>query len=237
MSELLEQLNAEERRSTSDLYGNHIQNKLFNLYDGLINFNHGSFGTVPKPVLDIHFRYMLEQESCPENWFRTTYYKYIDRSRSLLAKLIHAEEKDVVLVENASYAVNAILRSFDFKVFFLTSLGNILLIISSSLLYFSQKGDAIILFSSAYRMVVDTIKFLIETTGVEIIEVPILYPVQSEQDLIDGVAKAFDENVEKTIRMCIFSHISSMVSKILAEVMNAFTPSAFSLYSFFPSAP
>ncbi len=123
------------------------------------------------------------------------------------------------------------------RYFFLTSLGNILLIISSSLLYFSQKGDAIILFSSAYRMVVDTIKFLIETTGVEIIEVPILYPVQSEQDLIDGVAKAFDENVEKTIRMCIFSHISSMVSKILAEVMNAFTPSAFSLYSFFPSAP
>jgi hypothetical protein len=97
-------------------FGNSLQNKLFNLYDGLINFNHGSFGTVPKPVLDMHFRYMLEQESCPESWFRVTYYQYIDRSRMLLAKLIKAQEQDVVLVENASYAVNAILRSFDFKV-------------------------------------------------------------------------------------------------------------------------
>ncbi len=87
----------------------------FLLYDGLFNLNHGSFGTVPKSVFERHHQYLLEQESCPEIWFRETYFKYINSSRLALAGLIRADMKDIVLVENASYAVNSIIRSFPFK--------------------------------------------------------------------------------------------------------------------------
>lgn len=169
------------------LYGHALRREAFALYAALVNFNHGSFGTVPSPVIDIHFKYLLEQESCPEIWFRQSYERYVNVARAEIAKLIAAKEEDVVLVENASYAVNAILRSFPY-----------------------QKGDKILLFSSAYRMVVDTLKYLISTLEVEIVEVSIAYPVLSEDELLQSVEQVL--HAHDSIRMCIFSHISSMVS-------------------------
>ncbi len=88
----------------------------FLLYKDLINLNHGSFGTVPKTVLESHIKFLTEQESCPENWFRVTYFKYINESRALIADLIKSPLENVVLVENASYAVNSVLRSYPFEV-------------------------------------------------------------------------------------------------------------------------
>jgi hercynylcysteine S-oxide lyase len=93
-----------------------LQNGTFQLRPGLVNLNHGSFGTVPLTVFNEQCRLLREQESCPEVWFRETYYRYIDISRQQVAALINARVEDVVLVENASYAVNSILRSFPFKV-------------------------------------------------------------------------------------------------------------------------
>jgi isopenicillin-N epimerase len=94
-----------------------LKEKHFLLNKGLINLNHGSFGTVPKKVLESHFNFLTEQESCPEVWFRETYFKYINESRKLVANLIKTKTENVVLVENASYAVNSVLRSFPFKVY------------------------------------------------------------------------------------------------------------------------
>lgn len=86
------------------------------LQKGLVNLNHGSFGTVPHVVMKRHYDYLLEQESCPEIWFRESYFAHINASRQSIAGLIKADLQDVVLVESASYAVNSILRSFPFQV-------------------------------------------------------------------------------------------------------------------------
>ena len=67
-----------------------------------------------------------------------------------------------------------------------------------------------LVFSSAYKMVVDTLSFLAETLGVEVIEVPIRYPVRCAQELIDSVEETLRSR--SNVRMCVFSHISSMVS-------------------------
>src|SRR5690349_10623500 len=88
----------------------------FLLQSDLVNLNHGSFGTVPRLVMDKHYQYLLEQESCPEMWFRETYFGYINKSRLSIANLIKAIVDDVVLIENASSAVNSVLSSFPFKV-------------------------------------------------------------------------------------------------------------------------
>ena len=169
-------------------YGHVLRDHHFCLYQSLVNFNHGSFGTVPRPVFDSHVRYLQEQESCPEIWFRQSYEPYVNAARQRLASLIRADLADVVLVENASYAVNSILRSYPFA-----------------------SGDKVLLFSSAYRMVVDTLKYLVTTMGVEIVEVPIAYPVLHEDELIRAVESTLEKHA--SIRMCVFSHISSMVSK------------------------
>lgn len=97
------------------IFGRELQ-KQFYLRADKINFNHGSFGTVPVEVMNAHYKALLEQESSPEIWFRKTFFQYIDESRQLLAKLVKVPVEELVLVENASYAVNSILKTFPFKV-------------------------------------------------------------------------------------------------------------------------
>jgi hercynylcysteine S-oxide lyase len=97
-------------------YGKSLLKEAFALRTDLINFNHGSFGACPKEVMEKHISFLYEQEGSSEIWFRKTYYDYIDESRKQVAKLIKANVDEVVLVENASYAINSILRSWPFKV-------------------------------------------------------------------------------------------------------------------------
>jgi selenocysteine lyase/cysteine desulfurase len=90
-------------------------------------------------------------------------------------------------VENASAAVNSLLRSFPGL----------------------TKGDKIVRFSTAYSMVIDTIDYLRETIGIEEVIVPLKYPVKGENDLLQAVEDALLQNSD--IKIAIFSHISSMV--------------------------
>jgi selenocysteine lyase/cysteine desulfurase len=168
-------------------YGHELLSKEFLLYDGLLNFNHGSFGTVPKVVMNRHVELLYEQESCPETWFRQTYFPYVNKSRKLVADLIHGCVEDVVLVENASTAVNAILRSFPF-----------------------QSGDVVLVFSSAYRMVTETLLFQEFYQNVQTILVPIAYPVNGPEEMVQSFKTVIEEYGSR-VKLCIFSHISSMV--------------------------
>lgn len=99
-----------------DGYGHQLLENTFLLKKGLINFNHGSFGAVPSPVMKSLVENLHLAESFPDEWFRETYFEPINESRKLVADLIKAKVEDVVMVENASYAVNSVLRSFPFKV-------------------------------------------------------------------------------------------------------------------------
>lgn len=97
-------------------FGIQLKQKYFYLANDFINFNHGSFGTVPVPVYDQQHAFFLESESFPDKWFRKSFMKYVERSRQLIASYVHSDENDIVLVENASSAVNSLLRSMKFKV-------------------------------------------------------------------------------------------------------------------------
>jgi len=98
------------------MFGHSLKDKYFLLDNSLTNLNHGSFGAVPRPVMDNHIYLLQQQESHPDRWFRETYYKLIDSSRECISKLVHAHCDDLVLVENASSAVNSVLRSLNLKV-------------------------------------------------------------------------------------------------------------------------
>jgi selenocysteine lyase/cysteine desulfurase len=170
-------------------YGHDLKSKYFLLNDTFYNLNHGSFGTVPKPVFDAQCKFFLEQESFPDTWFRQSYYDYINSTRAALAQLIHADTDDVVLVENASSAVNSILRSLGFK-----------------------QGDKILRLSTAYGMVINTLDWMVETLGIEVIVVDVVFPVKDHHQIISAVSAALTEHPD--VKLCIFSHISSMPALI-----------------------
>ena len=150
------------------------------------SFNHGSYGTVPRPVAAVQQSYYLECEAAPDKWLRTNYFPKIEDARKAIAtKVVNSDPNSIVLVENASAAVNSILRSVTLK-----------------------KGDKVLRLSTAYGMVINTLKFLQDTVGIEVVVVGVEFPVTSPRQILDAVKAALDAN--PGVVLSIFSHISSV---------------------------
>ena len=84
---------------------------LWSFVDGWTNLNHGSYGAVPSAVMAVQREWIERMESNPETFIRWDQYPTLDVVRARLARYIGAETDDVVLVDNASHGMNAVLRS------------------------------------------------------------------------------------------------------------------------------
>ena len=98
-------------------FGHALKEKYFMLDKEYCNLNHGSYGTVPIPVFERQQKYYMEQESRPDAWFRENYFSYVKEARSTLAELVGTHVNNLVLVENASNAVNSVLSSIGLQVY------------------------------------------------------------------------------------------------------------------------
>ena len=161
---------------------------------GYVNFNHGSFGSTPNSVVQTQRDYSSRMESMPDFWFRpgTGYREIMTEMSTLMAKLVNASDPlDVTLVENASAGVNAVFRSLKFKA-----------------------GDKILFTSTAYPMVKNLIKYLVERDGIIPVEVPVVFPLTSYDEILAPVARMVAEH-GSTIKLASFSHIDSVPGFIL----------------------
>ena len=170
-------------------YGVHLRTKDFYLATNFTNLNHGSFGTVPRQVHAAQEEFFLRQEQHPDDWFRKQHYQTLDTSRDAIAQYVRANAEDIVLVENASSAVNAILRSMGL-----------------------QRGDKVLRLSTAYGMVVNTLDYLAESAGILVIVVEVRFPVLGPDQIVSAVGKVLQEHPD--IKLCVFSHISSMPAMV-----------------------
>lgn len=111
----------------------------------------------------------------------------LDASRIAVAKFLNILPEEVVLVPNATTAVNVVLRSLKY-----------------------EQGDVIIYFSTLYGACEKTIEYLSESTGVAGERVEIRYPLAD-----DEVMRKFEERVQrvkddgKRPRVAVFDTISS----------------------------
>lgn len=122
----------------------HDLRQYFYLEQNFINLNHGSFGALPKIVHQAQIDATIEAETHNDRWFRKTFYKRVETSRAAVAALIHADVKDIVLVENSSSACNAILRNMGLS-----------------------RGDGVLVLSTAYNMVREILVWLETTAGIQ----------------------------------------------------------------------
>lgn len=79
------------------------------------NLNHGSFGTYPIPVRNAKRGYTKLTESCPDKFLRYQYINLLDNSRERLAQLVNAPVDECVIVQNATTAINTVLRNLVYK--------------------------------------------------------------------------------------------------------------------------
>jgi len=175
--------------SQSSPFG-HNMLQYFQFSKGFINFNHGSFGSTPSPVTQAQQKYTQQMEAHPDNWFRVDYKIIIKQMRERLAKYIGVNVDDLVLIENASSGVNAVLKTQRFK-----------------------KGDKILLSNIEYPMTMYTLKYLTDIDGVQVVFANMTFPVTGPSQFIDAVVKTIAMNPD--IKIAVFSHITSVPSMIL----------------------
>ncbi|KAI0368661.1 PLP-dependent transferase [Pilatotrama ljubarskyi] len=115
----------------------HALKHYFALDEDYVNLNHGSYGSLPLPVIFATARLAYEIERNPDKFHRLTYKPMLDKARESVAKLIGAAVDEVVLVPNATHALNTVLRNFEWR-----------------------EGDLLIGASTTYGAVANTIRYL-----------------------------------------------------------------------------
>jgi isopenicillin-N epimerase len=193
--------------------------------EGFTNMNHGSFGTLPRAVMDYQRSLVEECESHPDKWFREKIFVKQYASRCSLARLVNCNVRNLVLVENASYAVNAVVHTLlddEFKTTTTTTTttninnNNNSSSSSSSSINNGEKDFGVLVFSNAYKMVLETVDLKPNCfTAV----VPIKWPIPQSQAhtvhdrMVAQVEQTLKEHSGK-IKLAIFSHMSSMPAMI-----------------------
>src|SRR5438067_9124910 len=119
----------------------------FRLEPGIDFINHGSFGAPPAAVLAEAERWRSRMEANPDGFLRDTLPAVLHAAAAQLARFVHAEPGEIAFVENATAAVNAVLRSLEFR-----------------------PGDEILLTSQSYGAVRQAVRFVCDRTGTTPVE-------------------------------------------------------------------
>ena len=165
-------------------FGLSTRKELFLLDSETTFANHGSFGTVARKVLEVQHRLQDLQEKDPDKWFRVTAFPlYLDACKTV-AEFFGTSADNVVLVDNATTAVNSVLKSLDFN-----------------------KGDAILVTDHTYQPVDYTASTVTLATEARVVRHAIPFPINSVDQFITSFEAALSANTD--IRLAIIDHISS----------------------------
>ncbi|PCH42560.1 PLP-dependent transferase [Wolfiporia cocos MD-104 SS10] len=80
-----------------------------------INLNHGSYGSAPLPVLFKCAELSTLSERNPDLFHRISYIPLLKDARKRVADVIGADHDEVVLVPNATHAINTVLRNLEWR--------------------------------------------------------------------------------------------------------------------------
>lgn len=120
----------------------------------------GSYGSTPKSVLKEYTRLTDIVESNPDKFHRLEYQPLLISVRERLAKFIGAHVDEVVMVPNASYGLNTILRDLDWKS------GDIVIGGESGLTLRVCNAHGFIA-TTSYNSIINTMQYISDTCGVQ----------------------------------------------------------------------
>src|SRR5216110_930001 len=144
-------------------FGRALRRK-FRLEPGVDFINHGSFGAAPIEVLDAAAAWRDEMEANPDHFLRDVLPGALRNAANDLGRFIGARGEDLAFVENATSAINAVLRSLDFK-----------------------PGDEILINSQSYGAVRQAVRHICERTGAEAVEPHISIPVTDASQIVPTI--------------------------------------------------
>ena len=77
--------------------------------------NHGSFGAVPGPVLDIQDQFRRRMVTNPMRWFDRDQWRLVAEARGDVAHFLGADAEAVAFVSNVSAGVSAVMQSLELQ--------------------------------------------------------------------------------------------------------------------------
>jgi len=159
----------------------------FVLDPGIHFLNHGSFGATPRRILDERRRWELEMERQPVAFFWDRSSTLVREAAIRAAAWVGVAADDIVLVENATTGVDAVLRGRRWR-----------------------SGDRVVTLSHGYNAVRQAVAFLRDQYGVEptIVEVP--FPIYDPDELLRPLARALEG-----ASMAVLDHITSPTGLVL----------------------
>lgn len=162
--------------------------RLWNLRPGVAFLNHGSFGACPNAILALQSRFRQEMEAEPVQFLWRRFEERLQPSRVRLAQFVGAGASDLVFVNNATAAVNAVLRSVKLR-----------------------RGDQILTTNLDYNACRNVLLHRAAECGGRVVVAEVPFPVRSCDDVLEAVLGA----VTKRTRLAFLDHVTSGTGLIL----------------------
>ena len=138
--------------------------KHWDLDSGTVFLNHGSFGACLKTILDNQSQLRLQLERDPVKFMESEGRELWSQALNILSDFINADPEGMAFVTNATSGVNTVLKSLDLK-----------------------PGDEIIVPDHSYQACWNAIDFVTEKAGAKTVVVPLPFPVENDQQIIDAI--------------------------------------------------
>ena len=148
--------------------------------------NHGSFGATPNSVLQAQQQWRDQMEAQPVRFMTEELAPALRVSAARLGGFIGARECDLVFVDNATTAVNAVFASYPWR-----------------------SGDGLLLLEHAYPAVILAANALAKAHGVVVQFAPVRLPVE-EGALLEDLRAAIQPNT----KMALLDHVSSPLAVV-----------------------
>ncbi|KAL9248446.1 putative L-cysteine desulfhydrase, chloroplastic [Drosera capensis] len=164
--------------------------------------NNGSFGSVPRSVLDAQRRHQLRFLRQPDAFYFAQLHPSIAFSRSLLLPLINASSVDSIsLVDNATTATAIVLQHVS-RAFHEGRFG---------------EGDAVVMLHYAYGAVKKSVQAYVTRAGGFVYEVELPFPVYREEEIVREFRKVMEKAKRegRRVRVAVIDHITSLPSVVI----------------------
>lgn len=144
--------------------------------------NHGSFGSTPRPLLDLQTRWREEMEAQPVLFLHRRLPGLLDEQRAVVAPFLGADPEGLAFVRNATTGVAVVLNSLDL-----------------------QPGDEILLTDHGYGAVQRAVEHLCRRSGARLVVARVPFPIEGPEAVEEAVKRGLSERT----RLCIVDWITS----------------------------
>lgn len=171
-------------------------------HPSVARLNNGSFGSCPASVSAAQLQWQQLFLRQPDEFYFHHLKPGILRSRALVRDLINAVDiEEISLVDNATTAVAIVLQHASWAFAEGTY----------------RKGDAVVMLHFAYGAVKKSIHAYITRAGGHVIEVPLAFPISSDEEIIREFCNALERGKAegRRVRLAVIDHVTSMPSVVI----------------------